>query len=79
MSEQPQGDSRLTTSGGSVTAYLEASIAVDLSASTSGGRVHSQFDINGSVSKKRIDGEVNGGGPRLVLKTSGGSVNIKKL
>jgi len=79
MSEQPKGNSRLSTSGGSVTAYLLPSIAVDLSASTSGGRVHSDFAVNGSVKKTSVDGSVNGGGPKLVLKTSGGSVNIKKL
>lgn len=79
ISKQPTEDSRLTTSGGSVSAYLLPSIAVDLIASTSGGRVNSQFDVDGSFKKTRIEGEINGGGPKLTLKTSGGSVNIKKL
>ena len=79
ISEQPLGDSRLTTSGGSVSAQLLASIAVDLTASTSGGRVRSEFDVNGTVKKTRIEGKINGGGPKLILKTSGGSVKIKKL
>ena len=78
MAQQPTKDSRLTTSGGSVTAYLLPSIEVDLTASTSGGRVRSEFDVNGSVKKTKIDGKINGGGPSLVLKTSGGSVSIKK-
>lgn len=79
ISEQPIGDSRLTTSGGSVSAQLLGSIAVDLTASTSGGRVHSEFEVNGTVKKTKIEGEINGGGPKLILKTSGGSVKIKKL
>jgi len=79
MSQQPTKNSRLTTSGGSVSAYLLPSIAVDLAASTSGGRVYSDFSVNGSVKKTEIKGEVNGGGPKLVLKTSGGSVKIKTL
>jgi hypothetical protein len=79
ISKQPLKDSRLTTSGGSVSAYLLPSIEVDLVASTSGGRVNSAFDVNGKVSKTSIKGEINGGGPRLTLKTSGGSVNVKKL
>jgi DUF4097 and DUF4098 domain-containing protein YvlB len=79
ISKQPTDDCRLTTSGGSVTAYLLPSIKVDLSASTSGGRVRSEFTVNGSVSKRSIQGEINGGGPDLVLKTSGGSVNIKEI
>jgi DUF4097 and DUF4098 domain-containing protein YvlB len=79
ISQQPIGDSRLSTSGGSVSAYLNPNIVVDLTASTRGGRVSSEFAIEGSVKKTRIEGEVNGGGPKLVLKTSGGSVKVKKL
>ena len=79
MSRQPEHDSKLSTSGGSVTAYLKSGIAVDLSASTSGGRVSSDFNVNGSVRKTSIEGEINGGGPKLVLRTSGGSVRIEKL
>lgn len=75
---QPTQDSRLTTSGGSITAYLEPSIAVNLNARTSGGSVSSEFDINGKFKRTKIQGEINGGGPELFLKTSGGSVRIKK-
>jgi len=76
---QPTKDSRLTTSGGSVTAYLSPSISVDLNASTSGGQVRSDINVNGSFKKNRIKGTINGGGPELYLKTSGGSVNIKEI
>jgi DUF4097 and DUF4098 domain-containing protein YvlB len=79
ISQQPSGDSKLTTSGGSITVYLANDIAVDLTARTSGGRVHSDFDVNGEKRKKSIRGAINGGGPKLVLKTSGGSVRIKEM
>lgn len=79
ISKQPSEDSRLSTSGGSVTAYLAKEIAVDVNASTSGGRVKSDFDVDGTVKKTRITGKINGGGPKLTLKTSGGSVRIKEL
>lgn len=79
ISKQPTGDSKLTTSGGSITAYLVENIAVDLTARTSGGRVRSEFDVNGDIDKKSIVGSINGGGPKLVLKTSGGSVQVNKL
>lgn len=79
ISKQPTGDSKLTTSGGSITVYLAPDIAVDLSARTSGGRVRSDFDVNGTTKKKSIRGTINGGGPELVLKTSGGSVRIKEM
>ncbi|MFT6712410.1 MAG: DUF4097 and DUF4098 domain-containing protein YvlB [Arenicella sp.] len=79
ISKQPSDDCRLRTSGGSLTVYLAPQIAVDLEASTSGGRVNSEFDVDGLVKKQKIRGEINGGGPKLELKTSGGSVRIKSL
>jgi DUF4097 and DUF4098 domain-containing protein YvlB len=79
MTKQPTENCRLTTSGGSVTAYLARDIAVDLDASTSGGRVKSDFMVEGRVKKTSIDGKINGGGPQLKMKTSGGSVRIKAL
>ena len=79
FSEQPSGDSKLTTSGGSVTAYLHDSVAVDLSAKTSGGSVSSEIDVNGTLKRNKIEGTINGGGPDLILRTSGGSVRVKDL
>ena len=79
MTEQPKHDSQLRTSGGSVKAYLASGIAVDLTASTSGGSVSTDFNVNGSVRRTSIAGEINGGGPKLKLHTSGGSVKIEKI
>jgi hypothetical protein len=79
MLENPTQDSKLKTSGGSITAYLSKDTAVNLVAKTSGGRVSSEFDIDGKVKKQSIDGLINGGGSKLVLKTSGGNVRIKRL
>ena len=79
LSKQLTEDSALTTSGGSVTVYLPSSVEIDLIASTSGGRVRSDFDVNGTIKKKSIKGTINGGGPELKLRTSGGSVSIIKL
>lgn len=81
IADQIQADSKLTTSGGSVTVYLQPSIAVDLEAHASGGRVSSELpgQFRGSVTKSRLEGELNGGGPKLYLRTSGGSVNVREL
>lgn len=72
-------DASLETSGGSITAYLIKDIQVDINASTGGGSVRTDFDIDGRVKKQSIKGEINGGGPELDLHTSGGSVNIRSL
>lgn len=74
--EQLSDSAKYTTSGGSITAYLPSDIRIDLQASTSGGRVSTDFDIDGRVKKRSIKGEINGGGPELKLRTSGGSVRI---
>ena len=79
LPKNPTKDSKLKTSGGSITAYLAKDVAVNLTAKTSGGRVSSEFAVNGSISKRKIEGTINGGGPELVLKTSGGSVRIKEI
>lgn len=79
LSKQVTDSAKLITSGGSIVARLTPSMAVDLMASTSGGQVRSEFDVDGTVKKNKIKGSINGGGPELTLRTSGGSVSIKKL
>ena len=79
LATKPTKDSKVKTSGGSITAYLVKNVAVNLSAKTSGGRVSSEFTVDGKITKRSIEGTINGGGPELVLKTSGGSVRIKEI
>jgi DUF4097 and DUF4098 domain-containing protein YvlB len=80
ISKQPAADCRLTTSGGSITVYLLKEFKLDLDAKTSGGRVYTDFPImvSGTISRRMLRGTVNGGGPEFYLRTSGGSINIKK-
>jgi hypothetical protein len=81
LSRQPRGDSRLSTSGGGVTVHLAPSIAVDLDARASGGGVVSAvpITIQGTQDDDSLRGEVNGGGPKLTLRTSGGGIRVKAL
>jgi DUF4097 and DUF4098 domain-containing protein YvlB len=80
ISGQPASDSRLTTSGGSVTLSLAEDIKADVDAHTSGGRVHTDFPvtIQGEVSRSSLRARINGGGPELYLRSSGGSIYIRK-
>ena len=78
FAKQPEKDASLTTSGGSIDATFPEDVAIDIDASTSGGRVSSDFTVNGRVKKKSIRGEINGGGPEIELRTSGGSISIEK-
>lgn len=72
-------DSRLSTSGGSIKAELNRDIKVNLLAKTSGGSVRTDFAVDGEIKRTKIDGKINGGGPKLTLKTSGGSIRVSKL
>ena len=81
ISRQPQGDSKLSTSGGGVVVTLAPSIAVDLDAHASGGGVSSDVPITvqGRQDDDSLRGKINGGGPKLVLRSSGGGVRVKSL
>jgi DUF4097 and DUF4098 domain-containing protein YvlB len=81
LSHQPNGDCVLKTSGGGIDVRLGEKVAVNLDASTSGGRVISDMPvtIQGEIKKTALKTQLNGGGPALVLHTSGGNVHIRKL
>jgi hypothetical protein len=80
ISDQPRGDCRLTTSGGSINVYLREDLGFHINARSSGGRVYTEFPvkIQGRISKNHLDADLNGGGPELYLKTSGGSIHIHR-
>jgi DUF4097 and DUF4098 domain-containing protein YvlB len=81
ISKQPKGRCYLNTSGGSIKVYLADDIGVDLDASTSGGHVETDFPVtvSGRISKRSLKAEVNDGGPEMVLRTSGGSIYLRKM
>ena len=69
----------LQTSGGSIQVEFSDEFGVDLDAETTGGRVHVSpgFTIRGRTEPNRIDGELNGGGQHLQIRTSGGGIRIE--
>ncbi len=76
-----EANALLSTSGGDVTAHVDDVIGFDLDARTSGGNVKApgitiKID-SGGLGKSRLAGAVNGGGPTLKLRTSGGDVRVK--
>ena len=82
MAISPQSECSLRTSGGRITLTLIPDVAVDLEAKASGGRVLTDFavdsTIQGKVPKNRLEGSINGGGPLLKLRTSGGNIHLQK-
>lgn len=81
FAQQPRGDSRLATSGGGITVTIAGNVAVDVDAHTSGGNVETDLPITilGKQSEGDLAGKINGGGPRLVLRSSGGSIRLRRM
>ena len=77
ISQQPKGECRLETSGGSVSVYLAKNVGVDIEARAS--RVSSDFEVDGQEERRYVRGKINGGGPKMYLKTSSGRVNINRM
>lgn len=81
IATQPRSDCRLSTSGGRVEVRLAADLAADVDAYTSGGRLELDLPltVRGTISRTRVEGTLNGGGPRLTLRSSGGNIVVRGL
>lgn len=81
ITEPIKQDTVLSTSGGDVRVRVVKGAGFELDASTSGGDVKAEgvtITISkGGVGKSRLAGSVNGGGPRLKLRSSGGDITIR--
>lgn len=78
LTKQVTGRVELRTSGGSIKLSVPADFRADLKASTSGGHVYTDIPVSvqGKISNSSLNGKVNGGGPEVVLRTSGGNIEI---
>ncbi|MDZ7316925.1 MAG: DUF4097 domain-containing protein [candidate division KSB1 bacterium] len=80
ITAQPADDCRLTTSGGTISVYIAPDLKFSLDAKTGGGKVTTEFPVlvQGEISRTHLTADVNGGGPLLYLRTSGGNIHIRK-
>lgn len=70
----------METTNGSITLRLANSAKGQLEASTTNGSVASELPMTVSKSSKRhLVGALNGGGPKIELETTNGSIKISKL
>lgn len=76
-------DSLLSTSGGDVRVRLAPTIGFRLDARTSGGDVRAAgltlTIADGALGKSKLVGTVNGGGPLLKLRSSGGDISLRPV
>ncbi len=68
------------TTNGSITISLPEEIHANLTARTTNGSIRTDFPVQvvGKMSRTRIEGEINGGGGKLDLKTTNGGIKIRK-
>lgn len=65
----------LRTSGGSIRAQVPADQGYDIE--LDGNNVDTNLkNFNGTIRRNHVEGKIGGGGARIVLRTSGGSVNL---
>ncbi|HTX19468.1 MAG TPA: DUF4097 family beta strand repeat-containing protein [Bacteroidota bacterium] len=71
----------LHSSGGDINIFVSDSIAANLEASTSGGKVRCELPITvkGEMSDDELRGRINGGGNVIRAETSGGDIRIKTI
>src|SRR5271166_4190340 len=71
----------LSTSGGSITLLLSEDAGASIDAKTSGGRVESELPLSNTelAERSHLRGAINGGGEPVVLRTSGGSIDVEPL
>jgi hypothetical protein len=77
FADEPEGI--LQTSGGRIDVTFPARAHVDLDAETSGGSVSVDHAIiTTERGQRRVVGRINGGGPMLRLRTSGGNIHVRE-
>lgn len=81
LTKQPSGPCTFETSGGGIELKMASNVGIDVDAHTSGGSVSTDFaaDGGGEAKKNHLQSKLNGGGPKVKLGTSGGSIRIKRI
>jgi hypothetical protein len=79
ISKQPHTDSKITAEAGNIDLRLNASVAVNIDAACTAGRLSSDFSSDGhQADNPRLKSAINGGGPLVLLRASAGNINLHK-
>ena len=77
VTTQPRHGWSLRTSAGDIVSTFISNIALEIDAQTSVGDISTDFRVQGTVTRKRLRGTINGGGPLLKLRTSAGDIRLQ--
>jgi len=78
LSKQPRGASKLIADAGNVELRLPESIAINIDAACSAGRLSSDFSLLGHADNEHWKGTLNGGGPLVMVRASAGNIYLRK-
>jgi hypothetical protein len=80
FTKSPTADCVFETSGGGISVTAPADLKADIDGRTSGGRVSTDFPVTvtGVIDPHKLAARINGGGPLLTLRTSGGGIRLEK-
>ncbi|HEX7317728.1 MAG TPA: DUF4097 family beta strand repeat-containing protein [Pyrinomonadaceae bacterium] len=78
LARQPRTDSSISTSGGQIELSIGPGVGVELDAAAADGRVSSDYDEAAGHKRNSLRAAIGGGGPRLVLRSAGGSIRVRK-
>ena len=74
---RPQGACKLRTGGGSIDIRLPKDADVRVELRTSSGRISSDFDVDGYVSREEIEGTIGSGdGAQIDASTGAGNIDL---
>jgi len=75
------GDMKLETTNGSIELSAPTNLQADLEARTTNGSIHTDFPVSvtGKVARNRLHGAINGGGARLQMETTNGSIHLSQI
>jgi hypothetical protein len=76
----PEGGVKLECTNGGIKLSLPADARASVSARITNGGIETDglaFETRGSSSRRRLDGDLNGGGPRISLEGTNGGIRIR--
>lgn len=79
MDKVAEGGVRLETTNGGIDLRIPKDTAATISARLTNGRIDASslgIQVEGEISRRRLDGKLNGGGPRINLETTNGGITI---
>lgn len=76
---RPTGTWKLSTASGSVAVALPTEAGASLDARTSSGSLNLDVPLTtqGRADRRRVQGDIRGGGPRLEISTASGSIRVR--